>query len=189
VKRVFGRNQSGRPISRAGSAFILRPSIQVAHGALRNWLRDHSEIVSIEVHSSESFTHLNGIVAPLRVNAVSQPPHSQAFGPFRNLWQSSRVLVNRYGTVIVLCTTDDEAATGYTAFRILGELLLSDYIILIGPSTARDWPGGRKLFTSTRISEIATVAAVASIGLFTTAVMLTAVALQEILMKVRVRWR
>jgi hypothetical protein len=188
VQRVFGRNQSGRSMPRAGSAFILCPSIQVAYGALRDWLRDHSEIVSIKVHSPESFTYLNSIVAPLRVDAVSKPPHSQAFGPLRNLWQSSRVLVNRYSTVIVLCTTDDEATTGYTAFRILGELLLSDRIVLIGPSTARDWPGGRKLFTSTQVSEIATVAGAASIGLFTTAVMLAAVALQEVLMRTRI-WR
>jgi hypothetical protein len=80
--------------------------------------------------------------------------------------------------------SDADATTGITVYRILGELLHSDRLVLLGPNVTREWPGGRRLITFKRARELTALAAAAAVAVATTAVALATVALQDVVMRV-----
>jgi hypothetical protein len=100
-------------------------------------------------------------------------------------WWSFVPNVNHYEYILVLCATDEEVVTGHTVYRILGESLFSDHVVLLGPEAVRVWPGGRFLISLGRARELIALFAVAGMGLCMTAVSLVAVAVQEALVRVR----
>ncbi len=187
MSKMSGEIRRAVVASRAESAFVLRPSAQVSYDTLQHWLAEHSEIIFVAIYDRKYLAPLADALTPLTVDAVAPAPRPsmRTLGHVDTLRSVAR-LVNRYGTVIVLCTTDDEATTGYTAFRVLSEGLLSTRVILAGPTTAREWPGGRGAVTPERVRGIATLVAAMGIGLCTTVVMLTAVVLQDVLMRVKI---
>jgi len=158
----------------------------VSHPTLRRWIDEQAQLFSIAVYGREHTEAIQLLLAPRTVEAVPAWPELVASGPLRALWRSFTSLVNRYQFIVVLCATDEEAMTGHTAYRILGETLLSDRIVLIGPSVARMWPGGCGGFTVARVRELMILVATGGMGLFTTAVALIALSLQDALIRLRV---
>jgi hypothetical protein len=96
-------------------------------------------------------------------------------------------VIRRYETIVVLCVGDDEVITGSTIHRMLGELLFSRRIVLIGPNAIQTWPGGYALFTLGRIREIVALAGACAVGLFTVMAILGAVLAEEAFMQLRRR--
>ncbi len=89
--------------------------------------------------------------------------------------------VGRYGTIIVLCVSDEQVIHGHTPFRVLGEMLFSKRIVLIGPQVVKDWRGGFGIFYPRRAWELAALVVVAVVSVVTTITTLTIVALYDVL--------
>jgi len=70
-------------------------------------------------------------------------------------------------------------------YRIVGEALFSDHVVLIGPGLARAWPGGRRIVNLRSARALVTLAGTCVLGLSTAAVALAALAIQETLIRLR----
>ena len=87
--------------------------------------------------------------------------------------------------MIVLCPDDEVARTGHTMYRLVGELLLSTRIVLIGPNIVQTWPGARGLVTPGRMRELAALCATAWVSLATTLAAFALIVLQDVLVRMR----
>jgi hypothetical protein len=168
-------------VRRVGSALLLCPTIQVSYDTLEQWLAEHAVIQSVVVHGQDKLAALNSVLPTHSVQTITAAKTNTWFSTLRSFVSS----VNHYEYILVLCATDEEVVTGHTVYRILGEALFSDHVVLIGPEAVRLWPGGRFLISPGRARELITLFAVAGMGLCMTAVSLAAVAVQEALVRVR----
>jgi hypothetical protein len=168
-------------VRRAGSALLLCPTIQVSYDTLEQWLAEHAVIRSVVVHGQEKLAAISSLLPTHRVQTTS----AAKTNTWITTWRSFVSSVNHYEYILVLCAADEEVVTGHTVYRILGESLFSDYVVLLGPQTARVWPGGRFLISPGRARDLMTLFAVAGMGLCMTAISLVAVAVQEALVRVR----
>lgn len=166
---------------RAGSILVIRPSIQTSYDCLKRWLEAHDERVSVAVLGQASAEQLARVLAPRVVYAVPRLGRLLESGAMPGRWWKVSLILNRYETVAVLCVGDGEVTTGYSAYRVLGELLFSDRVVLIGPTVTQAWPGGRGLFKPKRAREMATLALAVGIGVSTAAAVLAAIMAQEAL--------
>ena len=181
------RSASNPSPSRA-TALILNPSLHVSYGTLQRWSEEQAEDFSIAVHGQEFAKTLGALLAPRTVQVVPLWPTARASRPLLAPWQSYASLIRRFGVIVVLCATDDEVTTGHTVYRILGEMLFSDRIVLIGPRLMRVWPDGHGVLSRKRARELITLVGMMGMGLGMTAVALAALALQEALSRMRL-WR
>jgi hypothetical protein len=138
------------------------------------------------VYGQEDVETLGSLLAPRGVEVVPPRPAVLASHPVQALWRSFASLVNRYEFVVVLCASDEEVCRGDTVYRVVGEALFSDHVVLIGPRLARAWPGGRRSLNLRGAREVMTLAGTCALGLSTAAVALAALALQETLIRLRV---
>jgi hypothetical protein len=160
---------------------LLCPTIQVSYDTLKQWLAEHAVIRSVAVHGQENLAAISSLLPTHRVQAITAAKTKTWF----TTWRSFVSCVNHYEYILALCATDDEVVTGHTVYRILGESLFSDHVVLIGPEAVRVWPGGRFLISPRRACELLTMFAVAGMALSMTAIALLAVAAQEALVRVR----
>lgn len=168
---TFHSTRDAHP-SRATSAIILRPSTPTAYGHLRSWLAGKHGLSSLAVLGDDRSGRLAQAIAPWPLREVG--------------WRDFASAVNRFGTAIVLCVMDDEATAGATVYRLVGELLFSDRVVLLGPQASGEMPGGRGLARPRRLRELAALAGVAFVALSTTTVALTVILLQDAWER---RWR
>ena len=166
------------------SALILNSWARMSYGTLNAWLDDHAGEYRVAVLGPDNAAHLHSIVAPHSVCTLScgrTPPTS----PLNAAWPYFIATVRRFDTVIVLCVNDAQAATGHAPLRLLGELLFSKTLVLIGPHCVKTWPGGTGLFHPGRAREVTALAAAGLMSVLTTTISLAAVALYEALIRVR----
>src|SRR5438552_2986416 len=162
------------------SMMILNSWARMSYGTLKSWLDNHAGECRVAVLGSDNAAHLNSIVAPQSVLTLScgrTPPTSPLNAP----WRHFIAALGRFDTVIVLCVNDDQAATGHAPLRILGELLFSRTLVLMGPHSVKSWPGGTGLFQPGRAREVTALAAAGIMSVLTTTISLAAVALYEAL--------
>src|SRR5205085_4148451 len=151
----------------------------------KSWLDDRAGEYRVAVLGPDNAAHLHGIVAPQSVFTVScgrTPPTS----PLNAAWHYVIATVGRFDTVIVLCVNDDQVATGHAPLRLLGELLFSRTLVLIGPHSVKTWPGGPGLLHPRRAREVTALAAAGIMSVLTTTISLAAVALYEALIRMRI---
>jgi hypothetical protein len=166
------------------SALILNSWARMSYSTLKSWLDDHAGEYRVAVLGPDNAAHLHSIVAPQSVLALSRgrtPPTS----PLNTAWRHFIAALGRFDTVIVLCVSDDQALTGHAPLRLLGELLFSRTLVLIGPHCVKTWPGGTRLFHPGRARDMTALAAAGIMSVLTTTISLAAVALYEALICVR----
>jgi hypothetical protein len=144
----------------------------MAFDSLRAWLASQLAVDHIATVGSDGFRSNSQVPA----QSTHSLPHYGLLFAF-----------NRFKTAVVLCVSDDEVETGSTLYRILGELVFSDHVILIGPSTMRVFPGGRGLLTRKRLGEFIALAGVIAAGLGVTIVAYAAMEAQDIYLRARSR--
>jgi len=163
-------------------ALLLRPTIEPAYGTVRRWLADQPGISSITILDEGATDALHQVVAPRTVRVA--PSIKRILVPIRpdqllKGWRIFFTLFNHFGTIVVLCATDDDVVGGYTPYRLLAELLFGRRVVLIGPSVSKEWPGGRGLATLVRARELVALVSAALVGMGTTLVAFAAVGAQE----------
>lgn len=168
--------------ARARIALLLRPTIDPAYETVRRWLADQPDISSITILGAGTPDALSQVVAPRTVRGL--PPIESILVPIHpglllEGWRIFSTLFNHFGTIVVLCATDDDVVGGYTPYRLLAELLFGDRVVLIGPQVSKEWPGGRGLATPARARELAALVGAALVGVGTTLVAFAAVGAQE----------
>jgi len=169
-------------VARARIALLLRPTIDPAYETVRRWLADQPDISSITILGAGTTDALHQVVAPRTVRVI--PPLESMLVPIRpglilEGWRVFSTLFNHFGTIVVLCATDDDVVGGYTPYRLLAELLCGDRVVLIGPRVSKEWPGGRGLATPARARELAALVGAALVGMGTTLVAVAAIGAQE----------
>jgi hypothetical protein len=172
---------------RRASLLVLNPSVYPSYAALQSWLEEHACILSVATYGQQYVETLRDVVAPREVRAVPALSELRAVSPLRALWRIFTSVVNRYEFIAILCSGDEEARSGQTVYRILGEALLSDRIVLVGPTATTMWPGGRGGFDVKRFRELTALLSTVGLGLSMTIVVLAAIAVHEAVVKPRVR--
>jgi hypothetical protein len=145
----------------------------------------------------EGVVHVaSGPASPLAQTGLlrNNPPQSH---PLRSGWRDLLWALQRYETVVILCTDSREAVSGLTVFRILREetfiraiiilskLLYSDNIVLVGPGVTQVFPSMYGLFKPRHVRELTALVGAAMISLATTAVAIVVIVIQDALMRVR----
>lgn len=172
-------------MSDSRSVFVLNAGARMCDDTLLRWLDGHPRIRRIRVYSPQHVDRLAQLLAPRQVDALgNENIPSTAQGPSRSLLRLAGS-IGRYDTIIVLCVDDDQVTTGRAPFRIIGEILFSRSLVLIGPHTATHWPGGWGLLRPQRARELATLAALGAFSVLTTTITLTVVMADELLHRVR----
>ncbi len=168
---------------------IVRPSFHVSYDTLKHWLDSHPEIKTVMVLGQDQAEQIKIVLLPRTVRSVLQTQRQQDSSVSSANWRSYLALVNRFANVIILCVSDEEVVEGYTVYRIISKFLLSDKIILIGPTVSKAWPGGHDFFTSENLREMAVLVAAAGLGLLTTAGAFAVIAFQEAIMRMGIQKR
>lgn len=169
------------------SLLILNPSVYPSYAPLQRWLEEHTQIRSVATYGQQHADTLRDVLMPWEVRAIPALPELRTVSPPRALWQVFSSIVNRYEFIAILCSSDEEARSGHTVYRILGEALLSDRIVLVGPTVTTIWPGGRGGLGLRRMRELMTLMSAVGLGLCMTSVVLAAIALHEAVVKPRAR--
>jgi len=151
------------------SALIVNVSATMAYSSLRCWLNAHEQVSRVDVLT------LRQLASPGE-QAPRALPAAAVVGP----WEVVRRL-GRYRTILVLCVSDEQVSTGHAPFRIVGELLFSKRLLLVGPQLVKEWPSGRNLLDPPRAREVASLAGLGLLSVATSVMTLIIVALDDLI--------
>jgi hypothetical protein len=172
-----------RIISRPKPILLLNAAAHMSHGSLRQWLQQHHEVDSLTVFGHGPAPLLDASALPgSNVQAVKKTIQPEIR---RVTWQRLFFTIGTYDTIIVLCAGDDEVTAGYAPFRLLGEMLFSRRLILVGPTKIMDWPNGRGLIHPSRLREVLALVAAGILGLAAASLTMLAVSLSDLVNRVR----
>ena len=157
------------------SVLILGSTARMSYGTMQSWLTEHASGYHVDVLD---LTHAGVLTQILAPRSIHVPPWVTNRLP---LWCNFLSAIGRYDTILVLCVSDDQVAGGHAPFRLLGELLFSRSLVLIGPHLAKTWPGGREALRSQRVREVAVIVTAGVLSVVTTVITLAAIVLYDAL--------